>query len=85
MKFGVDPLHGIPVSYYLSCGPLLLFSKVSSASLISQFGRCTLPAVMGCTAVALLSQSTDSQATMDIMLPSPGLEEPSEQFHNLLK
>ena len=36
MKFG--PLPEIPVSNCLSYGPLILFSQVSSASLISQSG-----------------------------------------------
>ena len=56
----VDPLHGIPVYYCLSYGPLIIFSKVSSASLISQSDSFTLPAVMGCTGIALLSQSTQT-------------------------
>ena len=51
-------MHGIPVSDCLSCGPLIFISKVSSAPLISQSGSFALPAVMGCTGVALLSQST---------------------------
>ena len=42
----VDPLRGIPVSYCLSYGPLILFSKVSSASLISQSGSSALPVVI---------------------------------------
>ena len=45
----VDPSHEIPVSYCLFCGPLILFSKVSSASTISQSGSFALPVVMGCT------------------------------------
>ena len=76
----VDPLHGIPVSYCLSCGPLILFSKVSSASLISQSGSNGM--YRDYIAFAVYS---NSQATMDIMLPSPRLEEPSTgQSHNLL-
>ena len=58
MRFGVNPLHGVPVSYCLSDVPLILFSKVSSDSLISQSGSFSLPAVIGCTEIALLSQST---------------------------
>ena len=79
-------MHGIPVLYCLSCGPLLLFYKVSSASLISQSSSFALTAVMGCTGIALFPRSTlDSRATMDTA-SSPGLEEPpSGQSHNLLK
>ena len=51
----VDPLHGIPVSYCLSYGPFISFSKVSFASLISQSGSFALPAVMGCTGIAVYS------------------------------
>ena len=54
----VDPLHGILVSYCLSYGPLILFSKVSSASLIGQHCSFALPAVMGGTGIVLLSQFT---------------------------
>ena len=58
MNFVVNTSHGILVSYCLSCGTLTLFSKVSSASLIKQSGSLSLPAVIGCTGIALLSQST---------------------------
>ena len=54
----VDLLHGIPVFYCLSYEPLILFSNVSSASLISQSGSFALPAVMGCTGIALLPRYT---------------------------
>ena len=54
----VDPLHKIPVSYCLFYGPLILFSKVSSISQISQSGSFALPAVMECTGIALLSRCT---------------------------
>ena len=71
----IDLLHGIPVSDCLSCGPLILLSKVSSTSLISQPGSFALPAVMGYTGIALLSQSTLTHRLQWIKLPSPGLEE----------
>ena len=61
-KFSLD---GIPVFYCLSYGPLLLFFKVSSASLISQSGSFALPAVMRCRGIALFSWSADWWATMD--------------------
>ena len=73
----VDPLHGIPVLYCLSCGPLLLFSNVSSASLIIQSGG---------NAIALLPQSTLTHGLQWTQLPNPGLEEPpSGQSLKLLK
>ena len=82
----VDPLHGIPVSYCLSYGPLILFSKVSSASLISQSGSFALPAVMGCTGIALLSRSTLTHGPQWTPIPGPRLEEPpSGQSQNQLK
>ena len=52
----VDPLHGIPVSYYLSYGPLLLFSQSLTVSLIGHSVSIALPAVIGGTGMALLSQ-----------------------------
>ena len=58
----VDPLHGIIVSNCISYGPLLIFHGLT-ASLISQSSiRFTLPAVLGGTRIALLS---NSQFTMD--------------------
>ena len=57
-----DPLHEISVSYCLSCGPHILFSKVSSASLIIQSVSCALPAIY-----------SDSWATMDTV-SEPGVE-----------
>ena len=41
-NLAVHPLHGISVFYCLSCGPLTLFSKFSSATLISQSGSFAL-------------------------------------------
>ena len=82
----VDPLHGIPVSYCLSYGPLLLFSKVSSASLINQSYSFALPAVMVCTGIALLPRFTLTGGPQWAPLPGTGLEDlPLEQSHNLLK
>ena len=80
---------GAPLLIAFLMGPLILFSKVSSASLISQSGSFELPAVMGCTGVALLSQSITHrlqphrlQWTMLLRLE---LDEPSSrQSHNLL-
>ena len=82
----VDPLHGIPVSYCHSYGPLILFSKVSSTSIISQSGSFALPAVMGCIGIALLPRSTLTRGLQWTPLPSLGLEEPpSGQSHDLLQ
>ena len=61
--------------------PLILFSKVSSALLISQSVSFALPAVMGRTGIALLPRSTDSWATMDTASEEP----PSGKSHNLLR
>ena len=62
-NLSVEPLHGIPVSYCVSYGPLILFSKVSSASLICQSGSFELPALMVCTGFALLPRSTMDTAS----------------------
>ena len=73
----VDPLHGIPVSYCLSCGPLILYSKVFSSSLINQ-SNCFAP-----SGIALLSRSTLTLEPQWTPLPGPWLEEPhSGQSHN---
>ena len=82
----VDPLHGIPVSYCLFYGLFILFAKVSFASVISQSGSFALPAIMGCTGIALLSRSTLTHEPQWTPPPGPGLDEPpSGQSHNLLK
>ena len=84
-SYVVDPLHEIPVSYYLSYRPLILFSKVSSASLISQFCSFALSAAIGCTGIALFPRSTLTGGPQWTPLPGSGLEEhPSGQLHNLL-
>ena len=69
----VHPLHEIPVSYCFSCGLLILFSNVSSASLIGQSGSFALPAVIGCTGVALLQglRSTLTVRLQWTLFPSP--------------
>ena len=86
MKFGSLPFAWDPRTYCLSCGPIILLSKVSSASLTTQSGSFELSAVMGCTGIALLSQSSLTGGPQWKLLPGPRLEEPpSEQFHYLLK
>ena len=68
---------GSPLPIALLMVPLIIFRGLT-ASLIGQPGSFALPAVMGSTWIVLLPQSTsNSQATTDIMLPSPELEEPS--------
>ena len=80
MKFGNRLFAGISVSYCLSCRPLILFSKVSSVSLISQSDS------FAGTGIALLSRSTLTHGSKWAPLPGPGLEEPSSgQSHNLSK
>ena len=87
----VDPLHGIPVSYCLSCGLLILFSKVSSASLVSQSGSFALQVVMGCTAYrdciapAIYSDSWPHGLQWKPLLSPVREEPPSGQSQNLLK
>ena len=77
MKFS-RPFAWDPSSYCLFCDPLILFSKVSSASLISHSGSFAQPVVMGCTVIALLSRSTLTHEPQWIPLLCPGLEEPPE-------
>ena len=85
-NLAVNPLHGIAVPYCLSYRPLILFSNVSSASLISQSGSFALPAVIGCTEIALLSRSTLTYGPQWIPLSGMMLEEPpTGQSHDLLK
>ena len=55
----VDPLHGISVPYYLSYGPLILFSKGSSASLTWQYCILALPVVMGYTGIAIMDTASE--------------------------
>ena len=76
---------GSPFPIAFLMGPLIIFQCLT-ASLIGQSVSFALPAVMGGTGIALLSQFTlNLQATMDTMLPSLRLEEPSSgQSHNLL-
>ena len=88
MKFGSGPFAWdlrILLAIAFLVGPIILFSKVSSASLGG--GSFALPAVMGCTGVALLSQTTlTHRLQWTFMPPTPGLEEPPlGQSHNLLK
>ena len=64
--------------------PLIIFQGLTG-SLIIQPGRFAIPAVMGSTDIALLSQSTVTRRVQWTMLPIPGLEELySEQSHNIL-
>ena len=58
MKFSSWPFAWDPRFLLTFLWALISYSKVTSASLISQSGSFTLPAVMGSTGVALLSQST---------------------------
>ena len=70
MQFGSWPFAWDPRILLPFLWPLILFSNVSSASLISQSDSFGLPTVMGCTGVALFAVYCNPQATMDIMLPS---------------
>ena len=78
MKFSSWPLFmgsPFPIAF-------LIFQCLTT-SLIGQPGSFPLPAGMRTTVIALFSQFTLTQVTMDIMLPSSGLEEPSQSQYYL--
>ena len=75
---------GSPFPIAFLMGPPIIFQG-HTASLIGHFSSFALMAVLRVTDIVLLSVYFNSQATMDIMLTSPRLEETSsEQFHTLL-
>ena len=81
----VDPLHSIPVSYCRYYGAPLIIFLCLTTSLICQARSFALPALIGCTGIALLSQSDRTHRLQWTMLPSLRLEEPfSGQSHTLL-
>ena len=59
---------------------LLCYFPMSSDSLISQSGSFVLPAVMGCTRIALLSRSTLTHGIQCHRFRARGLEEPPTSF-----
>ena len=64
-----------PIAFLV--GPLVLFSKVSSASQISQSGSFTLPVVIGCEGISYIAPIySDWWATMHIA-SGPGVRGPS--------